>query len=232
MCRLAHRLAAASAERDRAEPRWRGAPSSQSMFPASPVGPQRSEGVRAAIQYNVMGYLRTPFFAKTRFGLIANEPDRRSPMRLALSRPRSDLRLSTASPRFGGNEASYDRPRDGCLCRLCHSRVGLRWDRRRLIRRAPRLHRLSARRLIHTTVPACATSQETRTAAWRNRLDNSLGLRSGRMANCACAGSSLPGRPAGQQLSYLGARRRSSAPRRGLRTPFPRTRSGLILKTP
>jgi hypothetical protein len=52
-------------------------------------------------------------------------------MGLALVVIPSDLRLSTASPRFGGNEASYDRVRDGRPCRLRHPRVGSRWGRYR-----------------------------------------------------------------------------------------------------
>jgi hypothetical protein len=58
------------------------------------------------------------------------------------------------------------------------------------IRRARRSRRLSARRRTRSTVAVCSISRETRTAAWRNRFGNSLGLRSGRAANCACAVSS------------------------------------------
>ena len=54
------------------------------------------------IYYNVRTNLRTPLFAKTRFGRILNEPDRRSPMRLACRDPGDVVVLSAQSE--GGRE--------------------------------------------------------------------------------------------------------------------------------
>src|SRR5438270_9946994 len=81
------------------------------------AGDQYASGRRYSI--TVWGTCEPPFRENEVWSYL-NEPDRRSPMGLALVVPRSDLRLSTASPRFEGNEASYDRLRDGRPCRLCY----------------------------------------------------------------------------------------------------------------
>src|SRR5947209_440301 len=80
---------------------------------------------------------RQPPFEKTRSGLILNEPHRRSPTRLALVVSRSDLRLSTASPRFGGNEAIVQTRSEASLgkrgtrltSKSCHTGEACLWQR-------------------------------------------------------------------------------------------------------